>query len=113
MDVLLTPSVPITAPAIPKAALKGAGHSDLTQLSTIMRFAQPANLLGLPAASVPVGVDAKGLPIALQVMGKPWHEATVLRCALLGLRAFTTLLPPALRKQQGGGREHVRKLWVA
>ena len=40
-----------------------------------------ANLLGLPAISVPVGHDAAGLPIGLQFIGRAWTEATLLRLA--------------------------------
>ncbi len=38
-----------------------------------------ANFLGLPSIAVPVGKDSKGLPISLQIMGKPWHEATLIK----------------------------------
>jgi aspartyl-tRNA(Asn)/glutamyl-tRNA(Gln) amidotransferase subunit A len=37
------------------------------------------NYLGLPALSLPVGFSADGLPIAVQLVGKPFDEATVLR----------------------------------
>lgn len=40
-----------------------------------------ANMLGLPAISVPCGTDSKGLPIGLQITGKSWNEATLLRMA--------------------------------
>ena len=40
-----------------------------------------ANLVGLPAISVPVGHDPSGLPIGLQFIGRPWAEATLLRMA--------------------------------
>jgi Asp-tRNA(Asn)/Glu-tRNA(Gln) amidotransferase A subunit family amidase len=46
-----------------------------------MRFVLAANLLGFPAISVPVGYDKEGLPIGLQIMGRPWAEATVLGLA--------------------------------
>jgi aspartyl-tRNA(Asn)/glutamyl-tRNA(Gln) amidotransferase subunit A len=40
-----------------------------------------ANYFGLPAISVPCGFDERGLPIGLQIVGKPWDEAAVLRLA--------------------------------
>ncbi|KAL2254496.1 UNVERIFIED_CONTAM: Fatty acid amide hydrolase [Sesamum indicum] len=47
----------------------------------LMRFVVNANLLGFPAVSVPVGYDKQGLPIGLQIIGRPWCEATILRLA--------------------------------
>ena len=40
-----------------------------------------ANYFGLPAVSVPCGFDTRGLPIGLQIVGKPWNEAAVLELA--------------------------------
>jgi len=42
-----------------------------------------ANYYGLPAMSVPCGFDTRGLPVGLQIVGKPWDEAMVLRLANL------------------------------
>jgi aspartyl-tRNA(Asn)/glutamyl-tRNA(Gln) amidotransferase subunit A len=42
-------------------------------------FTLPASLAGLPALSLPCGFDAKGLPIGMQIMGKYFDEATILR----------------------------------
>ncbi len=44
-------------------------------------LALPANLAGLPAAAVPIGTGATGLPVAAQVMGARWSDAAVLRAA--------------------------------
>ena len=40
-----------------------------------------ANYFGLPAVSVPCGFDTRGLPIGLQIVARPWHEAAVLALA--------------------------------
>ena len=42
-------------------------------------FTVPLNLAGVPGMSVPAGLDANGLPLGLQVIGKPFDEATVFR----------------------------------
>jgi aspartyl-tRNA(Asn)/glutamyl-tRNA(Gln) amidotransferase subunit A len=41
----------------------------------------PVNVAGLPGVSVPCGFDSRGLPIGLQLIGKPFDEATLLRAA--------------------------------
>ncbi|HZK34964.1 MAG TPA: amidase family protein, partial [Bacillota bacterium] len=41
----------------------------------------PANLAGLPAISIPCGFDKQGLPIGMQLMGRPYGEGTLLRAA--------------------------------
>jgi aspartyl-tRNA(Asn)/glutamyl-tRNA(Gln) amidotransferase subunit A len=46
---------------------------------SVPSFTNPANLTGLPALSIPCGFNSKGLPIGLQVQGRAFDEATVLR----------------------------------
>jgi aspartyl-tRNA(Asn)/glutamyl-tRNA(Gln) amidotransferase subunit A len=45
-------------------------------------FTIPANLAGIPALSVPVGVDSQGLPVGMQLMGAPFSEELLLRAGL-------------------------------
>jgi aspartyl-tRNA(Asn)/glutamyl-tRNA(Gln) amidotransferase subunit A len=71
VDVVLLPSMPITAPSI-------AGFAMDTR-APLARFTMPLNLVGLPALALPCGVDAQGLPIGMQLVGRPFEEATVLR----------------------------------
>ncbi|CAA3008551.1 fatty acid amide hydrolase [Olea europaea subsp. europaea] len=80
VDVIVTPTTGMTAPIIPPAALK-FGETDLQVSANLMRFVIAANLLGFPAISVPVGYDKQGLPIGLQIIGRPWCEASILRLA--------------------------------
>jgi aspartyl-tRNA(Asn)/glutamyl-tRNA(Gln) amidotransferase subunit A len=47
----------------------------------LIRFTLPFNQTGYPAASVPCGFDGQGLPIGLQIAGRPWEETTVVRVA--------------------------------
>jgi aspartyl-tRNA(Asn)/glutamyl-tRNA(Gln) amidotransferase subunit A len=54
------------------------GFVDTKVIDQLCRFMFLGNLTGLPAASVPVGCDAAGLPIGLQLMGDAWDEATVI-----------------------------------
>ncbi|GAB4853369.1 hypothetical protein Ancab_017545 [Ancistrocladus abbreviatus] len=80
VDIMVSPTTGMTAPLIPSSALK-AGESNLQVSGYLMRFAVAANLLGLPAISIPVGYDKQGLPIGLQLLGRPWAEASLLRMA--------------------------------
>jgi Asp-tRNA(Asn)/Glu-tRNA(Gln) amidotransferase A subunit family amidase len=80
-DMILTPTTAIPAPEIRKGALPD-GESDLSTTIEIMRFATAANMTGLPAISFPVGYTRKGLPIGMQVIGRAWDEANLLRMAL-------------------------------
>ncbi|KHG25416.1 Fatty acid amide hydrolase -like protein [Gossypium arboreum] len=75
----------MTAPKIPSSALKD-GETDMqvtvhSVSAYLMRFIIAGNLLGLPAITVPVGYDKQGLPIGLQLIGRPWGEATILHLA--------------------------------
>lgn len=72
IDGLLTPTVPLTAPA-----LAAADESVLP----FSRFVRAANWLDLPAVALPCGFDRGGLPISLQVLGLPWRDALVLGIA--------------------------------
>ena len=81
VDVIITPTTGLTAPAIPPAALPH-GESDLTTLTEIMRFTTQANFTGLPAISFPAGYNEAGLPIGMQAIGRAWQEQILLRLAL-------------------------------
>jgi aspartyl-tRNA(Asn)/glutamyl-tRNA(Gln) amidotransferase subunit A len=71
VDALLTPTAPSAAFA------QGEKMDDPVQMYLNDLFTVPANLAGVPAASVPVGLDANALPLGLQVIGRPFDEETV------------------------------------
>ncbi len=73
-DVLLLPSIPITAPLI-------EGNDAVEQARRLTRFTAPFNLTGLPAITIPCGFDKDGLPIGLQIVSRAWNESSVLRAA--------------------------------
>jgi aspartyl-tRNA(Asn)/glutamyl-tRNA(Gln) amidotransferase subunit A len=79
-DVLLAPTTPITAPRIGEREVTvGSSRTDVR--SALIRFTRPFNFSGHPACSVPCGVDGRGMPIGMQVVGRAFDEATVLRVA--------------------------------
>jgi aspartyl-tRNA(Asn)/glutamyl-tRNA(Gln) amidotransferase subunit A len=74
-DVIATPVAPTTAFAI------GEKTTDPLTMYLSDIFTIAVNLAGLPGLSVPCGFDHQGLPIGLQLIGKPFDEATLLRTA--------------------------------
>ncbi len=80
VDVIVGPTTPITAWKVGEWTAR-IGDRDESVLAASWRFTFPYNLTGLPAISVPCGFDRQGLPIGLQVAGRPFDEATVLRVA--------------------------------
>jgi aspartyl-tRNA(Asn)/glutamyl-tRNA(Gln) amidotransferase subunit A len=77
VDLLALPTVVATAARVTDAEMQ-SGFLDAKLIERLCRFAFLANLSGLPAASAPVGRDAEGRPIGLQLVGDAWDEATVL-----------------------------------
>ncbi|MCB9979196.1 MAG: Asp-tRNA(Asn)/Glu-tRNA(Gln) amidotransferase subunit GatA [Rhodospirillales bacterium] len=72
----------ILAPTAPSAAFGiGENQDDPVKMYLNDVFTIPASLAGLPGMSVPAGLDADGLPLGLQIIGKAWDEETVLRVA--------------------------------
>ncbi len=80
LDALVAPTSPITAPLCEAGPTSTGGESPRRPLNQeLARLAAPFNLTGQPALSVPCGLDHHGLPIGLQIVGKPFDEGTVLQ----------------------------------
>jgi aspartyl-tRNA(Asn)/glutamyl-tRNA(Gln) amidotransferase subunit A len=79
IDVLVTPTMPIPAPAI--ATLKATPDALRPAELKLLRNTRPFNVWGLPAITVPCGFTESGLPIGLQIAGPHWREDLVLRLA--------------------------------
>jgi aspartyl-tRNA(Asn)/glutamyl-tRNA(Gln) amidotransferase subunit A len=77
--VLLTPMIAIGAPAITDADPDGPRWPDLRRL--VGRFTRLFNLTGLPTISLPVGLTAEGLPVAVQLSAGPFAEGRLLSVA--------------------------------
>jgi aspartyl-tRNA(Asn)/glutamyl-tRNA(Gln) amidotransferase subunit A len=80
VDCLFTPTAPITAPRIGETTATVGSASEDVRLATT-RLVRAINLLGVPAISIPCGMDHRGLPIGLQIVGQPFAEALILRVA--------------------------------
>ena len=80
LDVLLAPTTPVEATAVGQSEVR-IGDGTFPVRPSLTRYTRPFNLTGHPAASVPCGFTTDGLPIGLQIVGRPFDEATVLRVA--------------------------------
>ncbi|HYB40226.1 MAG TPA: amidase [Candidatus Methylomirabilis sp.] len=80
VDVVVGPTTPITAWRIGEWTVEVGGKPE-SVLAASWRFTYPYNLTGLPAISVPCGFDRAGLPIGLQIAGRPFDEVGVLQIA--------------------------------
>ena len=90
VDLLLTPTLPVTA--LPVGVDVPPGHEGRNAVDWSY-FTYPFNLTGHPAASFPVGTAA-GLPVGLQIVAAPDGEATILRAAAALERLYPIRLPP-------------------
>jgi aspartyl-tRNA(Asn)/glutamyl-tRNA(Gln) amidotransferase subunit A len=79
VDLLVTPTTPVAAPAI--ADLKKDPDALRPAELLLLRNTRPFNVWGLPAISVPCGFTKSGLPIGLQIAGPCWREDLVLSLA--------------------------------
>ncbi|MBX7192183.1 MAG: amidase [Sandaracinaceae bacterium] len=78
VDALAMPTSVRGAPEVSDADMRD-GMTDTTALQSASRFVYIGNLCGLPAGTAPVGLDARGMPVGLQILGDAWDEATVLQ----------------------------------
>lgn len=93
-DLLLTPTVPVPAPAVGEwtaltsgtdvsaaVAAIATGAAGVPPLLWLAAFTSPWNVTGQPAVSVPAGRDDDGLPVGVQLVGRPAGEAALLAVA--------------------------------
>ncbi|MBC7268076.1 MAG: amidase, partial [Streptomyces sp.] len=93
-DLLVTPTLPITAFEAGVEVPKGSGQRRWTAWTP---FTYPFNMTQQPAATVPVGTDASGLPVGLQLVAARHHDDVVLRTAhaLYEAGVASVVEPPA------------------
>ncbi len=78
VEVLLTPTLPITATEIGQREV-GIGDYEESTRSALTRFTGPTDLTGHPSLSIPCGTTFSGLPVGLQLIGRRFDEATLYR----------------------------------
>ena len=80
VDCLFTPTTPMAAPRIGETTAQLGDQTEDVRLAAT-RLVRGINVLGLPALSMPCGPDRRGLPLGLQIIGRPFDEALILRVA--------------------------------
>lgn len=90
VDAILTPATPSAAFGLGEMA-----EADPIQMYLNDVFTVTVNLAGLPGISVPAGVDGKGLPLGLQLIGRPWEEGDLLNVAYSLERAAGFVAKPS------------------
>jgi aspartyl-tRNA(Asn)/glutamyl-tRNA(Gln) amidotransferase subunit A len=89
VDAILTPATPSAA-----FGLGEAKSADPVQMYLNDVFTVTVNLAGLPGIAVPAGTDASGLPLGLQLIGRPWEEGDLLNSAYALERATGFVAKP-------------------
>ncbi|MFH9412626.1 amidase [Streptomyces rochei] len=82
VDVVVAPTAPLTAVPAGQTSVSWPDGTVESVSDAYVRLSAPANITGVPALTVPAGTDRAGLPIGLQVLGRPFDEATVVRVGL-------------------------------
>jgi aspartyl-tRNA(Asn)/glutamyl-tRNA(Gln) amidotransferase subunit A len=105
VDVLVTPTIRTCLPTLAETDIDHGPPGTETAFMAVSANTRPFNYLGLPAVSVNCGFDPNGLPIGLQIAGRPFAEARVLRVADAYQRdtEFHTRRPPMLEAVDAGG----------
>jgi aspartyl-tRNA(Asn)/glutamyl-tRNA(Gln) amidotransferase subunit A len=80
VDVILAPAIPEPAPMLAEVA-RGPADEVVRRMGRFSRLTRPFNVLGLPVVALPCGFSAAGLPLGLQIVGRPFDEGTILRIA--------------------------------
>ncbi len=95
-DVIIAPAAPTTAPKL------GSSLSDPIKMYLSDVYTVSVNLAGLPAISVPVGLDSKGLPVGMQIIGDCYQENKIIRAAYAVERTRTYARPKLAAEEKGG-----------
>jgi len=93
-DVLVAPASAIVAPKIGTTQILEAHEERVDVVAQILRFTQPFDSTGQPALAIPTGLSPSGLPIAMQIIGRPFGEVEVLHVASAYERARGAIARP-------------------
>jgi aspartyl-tRNA(Asn)/glutamyl-tRNA(Gln) amidotransferase subunit A len=86
VDAVLAPVAPVAAPTIAESDVGNSPDAEAV-IQRLTRFTRPINYLGLPSLSIPTGFTDRGLPVGMQLVGRSFDEATLLRIGAAFQRA--------------------------
>jgi aspartyl-tRNA(Asn)/glutamyl-tRNA(Gln) amidotransferase subunit A len=86
VDAVIAPVSPVPAPTIAESDVGGGSGAEAV-IQRLTRFTRPVNYLGLPSLAIPSGFTRGGLPVAMQLIGRSFDEATLLRIGAAFQRA--------------------------
>jgi aspartyl-tRNA(Asn)/glutamyl-tRNA(Gln) amidotransferase subunit A len=90
VDALLTPTTPATAVPIAQDVSMNHNGRSVDTFATFTRHTVGVSVTGLPAISIPAGVDRAGLPVGAQLIGAPWSESRLIGIAAAVQHALGT-----------------------
>src|SRR6202165_5947413 len=86
VDAVIAPVAPVAAPTIAESDVGNSPDAEAV-IQRLTRFPRPINYLGLPSLSIPAGFTRSGLPVGMQLIGRPFDEAMLLRIGAAFQRA--------------------------
>jgi aspartyl-tRNA(Asn)/glutamyl-tRNA(Gln) amidotransferase subunit A len=94
VDAVIAPVAPVAAPTIAESDVGNSPDAEAV-IQRLTRFTRPVNYLGLPSLSIPTGFTRSGLPVGMQLIGRAFDEAMLLRIGAAFQRAtdFHTRAP--------------------
>ena len=85
-DAVIAPVAPMPAPTLAESDVGNSMEAEAV-IQRITRFTRPVNYLGLPSLAIPAGFTGSGLPVGMQLIGRSFDEATILRIGAAFQRA--------------------------
>jgi aspartyl-tRNA(Asn)/glutamyl-tRNA(Gln) amidotransferase subunit A len=86
VDAVIAPVAPVAAPTIAESDVGNSPDAEAV-IQRLTRFTRPINYLGLPSLAIPAGFTGGGLPVGMQLVGRSFDEATLLRIGAAFQRA--------------------------
>jgi aspartyl-tRNA(Asn)/glutamyl-tRNA(Gln) amidotransferase subunit A len=86
LDAVIAPVAPVAAPTIAESDIGNSPDAEAV-IQRLTRFTRPINYLGLPALAIPAGATRAGLPVGMQLIGRSFEEAMLLRIGAAFQRA--------------------------